>query len=514
MDATPPTPPLGGFPKADNVRCELSDVTAELLHELDTTLVPSVLQTYWTTEVHDPRAAPSTTAGKFTLEIGEAAVAELPCYLVMATLSLRQRSQSGLEPAAPRRSVQVVAHVSCHLDTLLETRITTVGKTRTTRKVWAVDQPAPGSAGSTAARHRPASAVGSRPASSRPKSASTAASSAAGSRVGSAGRTAGLGEQGEQLDSALVDESAEPAAHDADSETGASEPAPDVASIEESAEQQQPDDAPTADLESLSNSTTPSAPHSAAAAPVPRRRQQPQYIIEETVSTIGAGEDGEDLVESTSTVVVDQLACPGLLFSGSELVFLLLVAMHLESNALSVPEFFPAHTYEAQRAVPVTLTSDPVATHVIGGRARRLVGIKVVRESAADSPLSLLADGTQLYFGLASAAADLVAVARFAGIAGLTAEPVVGAGRTASATARGKTHAPHPADQPDFGGEIELQSMFHEIKNQEEDQLQAMLARRPELCEMLADFVRSLLVKKPDDVYAFARDYFALGGHE
>nr|AIC07011.1 putative carotenoid dioxygenase [Blastocladiella emersonii] len=158
MDATPPTPPLGGFPKADNVRCELSDVTAELLHELDTTLVPSVLQTYWTTEVHDPRAAPSTTAGKFTLEIGEAAVAELPCYLVMATLSLRQRSQSGLEPAAPRRSVQVVAHVSCHLDTLLETRITTVGKTRTTRKVWAVDQPAPGSAGSTAARHRPASA--------------------------------------------------------------------------------------------------------------------------------------------------------------------------------------------------------------------------------------------------------------------------------------------------------------------------------------------------------------------
>ncbi len=40
------------------------------------------------------------------------------------------------------------------------------------------------------------------------------------------------------------------------------------------------------------------------------------------------------------------------------------------------------------------------------------------------------------------------------------------------------------------------------------------LKKHPEIREILNDFVSTLLLKKPDDLYAFARDYFSFFNYE
>ncbi|KAJ3372726.1 hypothetical protein GGF31_001751 [Allomyces arbusculus] len=247
--------------------------------------------------------------------------------------------------------------------------------------------------------------------------------------------------------------------------------------------------------------------------------------------------DGEYLVQlATSgtdvepaqpqTFVVPKADCPGLLFQGAELIMHLLVALHLDATLLSVPEIFQYHVLTPDWTLhQVTLQSDPPSTHLFRSRARKLVGIWLTDPAGAPpstpptrpSMFLLAPPGAQLYFDHAHNL-DLTFICGIWGC--LTAETAMASDTSAGAAAgvgiataeeggEAKSHA-HPADLPDFGGEIELQSKFFEFKSKEEASFQSLLAKRPELSQVLTDFTRALLAKKPADVLAFAKEYFAV----
>ncbi|KNE63111.1 hypothetical protein AMAG_08277 [Allomyces macrogynus ATCC 38327] len=378
-----PTPPDGGQWDRLALACPLQDVTSELLASLADTdvLLAPLLQTCWSLALHD---AVSKPVGKLSLEIQEDKVGDVPCYLVLLTVSAHVPHAATAKPEI--WSLQLVAHVSSTLDTIQEKLLVAAGKRfRQARSVWQVDG---------------------------------------------------------------------------------------------------------------------------------------EYLVQLTTS----GTDFESA--QPQTFIVPKTDCPGLLFQGAELIMHLLVALHLDATLLSVPEIFQYHVLTPDWTLhQVTLQSDPPSTHLFRGRARKLVGIWLTDPAGSPSnaaptrpSMFLLAPpGAQLYFDHARDL-DLTFICGVWGC--LTAEPsaapVASAGAVvavgAAVAEEGGEAKPqaHPADLPDFGGEIELQSKFFEFKSKEEASFQSLLAKRPELSQVLTDFTRALLAKKPVDVLAFAMEYFAV----
>ncbi|KAJ3364994.1 hypothetical protein GGF32_000652 [Allomyces javanicus] len=378
-----PTPPGGSQWDRLTLACPLQDVTAELLASLADTdvLLAPLLQTCWSLALHDAASRP---VGKLSLEIQEDKLDDVPCYLVLLTVSAHMPHAATAKPET--WSLQLVAHVSGTLDTIQEKLVVAAGKRfRQARSVWQVDG---------------------------------------------------------------------------------------------------------------------------------------EYLVQLTTS----GTDVEPA--QPQTFVVPKPDCPGLLFQGAELIMHLLVALHLDATLLSVPEIFQYHVLMPDWTLhQVTLRSDPPSTHLFHGRARKLVGIWLTDPAGSPpktpptrpSMFHLAPPGAQLYFDHAHDL-DLTFICGIWGC--LTAEPsavsdaiggnaaVVGVA-VAEEGREAKPHA-HPADLPDFGGEIELQSKFFEFKSKEEASFQSLLAKRPELSQVLTDFTRALLAGKPADVLAFAKEYFAV----
>ncbi|KNE62143.1 hypothetical protein AMAG_07388 [Allomyces macrogynus ATCC 38327] len=376
-----PTPPDGGQWDQLTLACPLQDVAAELLASLADTdvLLAPLLQTCWSLALHDAGSRP---VGKLSLEIQEDKVDDVPCYLVLLTVSAHLPHAATAKPET--WSLQLVAHVSGTLDTIQEKLVVAAGKRfRQARSVWQVDD---------------------------------------------------------------------------------------------------------------------------------------EYLVQLTTS----GTDVEPA--QPQTFVVPKAKCPGLLFQGAELIMHLLVALHLDATLLSVPEIFQYHVLTLDWTLhQVTLQSDPPSTHLFRGRARKLVGIWLTDPAGSPnttptrpSMFLLAPPGAQLYFDHAHNL-DLMFICGIWGC--LTAEPATVSDTSAGASGVGiataeedeeaKPHA-HPADLPDFGGEIELQSKFFEFKSKEEASFQSLLATRPELSQVLTDFTRALLAKKPTDVLAFAKEYFTV----
>jgi len=61
----------------------------------------------------------------------------------------------------------------------------------------------------------------------------------------------------------------------------------------------------------------------------------------------------------------------------------------------------------------------------------------------------------------------------------------------------------------DFSGDIELLSKFKEEKESLATAYQKYVNEHPELKDILTDFLRLVLHRKPDDVYAFSKSYFS-----
>eukprot|EP01016_Furgasonia_blochmanni_P051097 TRINITY_DN7994_c0_g2_i1.p2 TRINITY_DN7994_c0_g2~~TRINITY_DN7994_c0_g2_i1.p2 ORF type:complete len:295 (-),score=85.99 TRINITY_DN7994_c0_g2_i1:290-1174(-) len=60
----------------------------------------------------------------------------------------------------------------------------------------------------------------------------------------------------------------------------------------------------------------------------------------------------------------------------------------------------------------------------------------------------------------------------------------------------------------------EIKAYFFKIKEDIKKEHVEYLKKHPEIREVLNDFVSSLLLQKPDDIYAYARDYFSYFNHE
>ncbi|KAI9221223.1 hypothetical protein BC828DRAFT_405101 [Blastocladiella britannica] len=529
--------------------CKLPEATAELLASLDTTLLPALTATRMRLHVPSTSAADTARPGSLTLEISEASYQDIPCYLVMSTLSLPPR------PGAGKCTMQVVAHVSTHLQTLRETRILSVApppqtgpgvsSIRCTRNVWGVAIKPPGStrASSIAGTPAPGSRVGS-----------ALARSAPGSARAASGSSRAVATPHSDMDPSAIQEEALLFTADGENPTPEMEEAlanhfADAVAISDQVDAI--DDPPAVSparpstsseatggiLAAASPSSRPaSSSNSAATATDHTRLSTPtlaaaHYIVQES-GTAGAAD---------KIVTIDCHSSPGMLFAGAELVFLLLVALHSQTSGSSAAEQFQASAYGSTRALGLAFTSDPATLHLVGGRAQTLHGVQVERELAGNpvDDLGAVANGVQVYFprtihlaaSQTSSAStggghtrgrssrgrrlrgvqrglEVVAVAKVAGIAGVIAER---SQKDAELDAEqlGTATQVHAADMPDFGGAIEMQSMFFDLKSNEEARLRALVAKRPEITAMLTDFMRAVLVRKPDDVYKFASEFFS-----
>ncbi|CAI8030233.1 Ciliogenesis-associated TTC17-interacting protein [Geodia barretti] len=72
-----------------------------------------------------------------------------------------------------------------------------------------------------------------------------------------------------------------------------------------------------------------------------------------------------------------------------------------------------------------------------------------------------------------------------------------------------ETRAPSLPGYLPWEQDLQMVSTFLDKKEDLKDSYHEYMRQNPELRAMLADFMQALLIQKPDDVYEFARDFFA-----